>query len=130
MDRLLRRQLSGVARDRRSGAAELALRAVTALQAWLRRHPRPTEADLHEITRALPRAQPSMAPLLRLANEVALAADSGSPARDLARAAGLFRRLLTTGASRIARRLGRALRDDGYKKVVTYSYSSTVLAAL
>src|SRR5712692_6611766 len=120
MDRLLRRQLSGVARDRRSGAAELALRAVTALQAWLRRHPRPTEADLLEITRALLRAQPSMAPLLRLANEVALAADSRSPARDLARAAASFRNLLQNGPRRIARLLGRALRLGPHKQVVTY----------
>ena len=46
MDGLLRRQLDGVARDRRSGAAEIALRAVTALQAWLRRHRQPSEQEL------------------------------------------------------------------------------------
>src|SRR2546425_777114 len=73
MDRLLRQQLEAIARDRRSGAAQLALRAVTDLQSWLRRHPKPTEQELLDIASALLRAQPSMAPLLRLANELALA---------------------------------------------------------
>src|SRR5947209_14885478 len=71
MDRLLRQQLEAIARDRRSGAAQLALRAVTDLQSWLRRHPKPTEQELLDIASALLRAQPSMAPLLRLANELA-----------------------------------------------------------
>jgi translation initiation factor 2B subunit (eIF-2B alpha/beta/delta family) len=130
MDRLLRRELDAIARDRRSGAAELALSAVTALQSWLRRHPQPSKQELLDIARALLRVQPSMAPLLRLANEVALAADSRSPARYLAAAAASFRNLLQNGPRRIARLLGRALRLGRHKEVITYSYSSTVLAAL
>ncbi len=49
MDRLLRRELDAIARDRRSGAAELALRAVTALQSWSRRHPQPSKQELLDI---------------------------------------------------------------------------------
>ncbi len=57
MDRLLRRELDAIARDRRSGAAELALRAVTALQSGLRRHPQPSKQELLDIARALLRVQ-------------------------------------------------------------------------
>jgi len=71
-----------------------------------------------------------MAPLLRLANEVALAADSRNPARYLAVSAASFRNLLQNGPRRIARLLGRALHLGPHKQVGTYSYSSTVLAAL
>ncbi len=130
MDGLLRRELDAIARDRRSGAAQLALRGVIALQGWLRRRREFTQAELLDTARALLRAQPSMAPLLRLANEVALAADSPSPARFLARSAPRFRNLLQTDASRIARLFERALRHGRYDEVATYSYSSTVLRAL
>ena len=54
MDRLLRQKLDAIARDRRSGAAELALRAVTDLQSWLRRHPKPTEQELLALLRPCP----------------------------------------------------------------------------
>src|SRR5207302_8319674 len=58
---------------------------VTDLQSWLRRHPKPTEQELLDIARALLHAQPSMAPLLRLANDVALAADAEDASRALDR---------------------------------------------
>ncbi len=130
MDRPLRRELDAIARDHRSGAAELTLRAVRALDTWLRRHGQPSERELLQIARALLRAQPSMAPLLRLANEVALAVDSPEPARTLARAAREFDRLLRTAPQRIARQFEMALRLGKTHILATYSYSSTVLHAL
>ena len=130
MDGLLRRQLDGVARDRRSGAAEIALRAVTALQAWLRHHRQPSEQELVEIARAFLRAQPSMAPLLRLANEVALAVDSKEPVKTLLRTTADFNRLIRTAQHRIASHFERALRPSKSQILATYSYSSTVLHAV
>ncbi len=129
MDRLLRQQLDALARDRRSGAAELALRAVTSLQSWLRRHPKPTEQELLDIARALLRAQPSMAPLLRLANEVARAVDAKNPADSLVTAIAEFARVLRIAPGRIAQNFVKALpRRPGW--IFTHSYSSTVVRAL
>jgi translation initiation factor 2B subunit (eIF-2B alpha/beta/delta family) len=130
VDRLLRRQIDAVARDRRSGAAELALRAVGAMQDWLRRHRTPTGQELEEIAGALLRAQPSMAPLLRLANQVALAADTADSRKTLAQALREFAGILRTGRQQIAQRFLRTLPWRGRKSVKTYSYSSTVLSAL
>ena len=130
MDRLLRRKLDAIARNRTSGATELALEAVTALQAWLRRNPKPTETELLEIARALLRAQPSMAPILRLANSVALAADHKNPPEAVARAATNTRAVLRMAPSRIARRFAAALRRRPRWSIATYSYSSTVVEAL
>ena len=130
MDRLLRRVLKEITRDRRSGAAELALRGVAALQAWLHRHRQPTEQELLEVARALLCVQPSMAPLLRLANEVALAADAEVPAKTLMNSLVEFRRLLRTAPNAIAERFRRALQGKRPRQIVIYSYSSTVVNAL
>ncbi len=131
MDRSLHRELRGIAADRRSGAAELALRAVSALQAWLRGHSKPGEEELLEIAGALLRAQPSMAPLLRLANEVALAADTKGPSSQLTASLTKFRGVLEDGPEEIAEHFARALRRKAEKQsVIAYSYSSTVLRAL
>jgi translation initiation factor 2B subunit (eIF-2B alpha/beta/delta family) len=129
VDRKLRTELDAIARDDHSGAAELALRATSALQAWLRRHRKLTEAELLEMARALLRAQPSMAPLLRLANEVACAVDAGEPARTLRKATAEFGELLRNAPQRIARHFERALQPSTVI-VATYSYSSTLLHAL
>ncbi len=130
MDRLLRRQLDAIASNRRSGAAELALRAVNALQSWLRRHPKPTQSELLEIARALLHAQPLMAPLLRLANEAALAIDAAMPAKALAGALQELGAVLRTGPERIARQFAMALPRRRDNRLYTYSYSSTVIRAL
>ncbi len=131
MDRSLQRELQAIADDRRSGAAELALRAVSALQIWLRRHPKPNEEELLEIAGALFRAQRSMAPLLRLANEAALAADAKGPAEGLAASLEEFARVVQHGPQQIAERFARALRRVARKQtLIAYSYSSTVLGAL
>jgi translation initiation factor 2B subunit (eIF-2B alpha/beta/delta family) len=130
VDAKLRRTLEAVARDRRSGAAELALRATDALLAWTRRRPRPTEAELLDAARALLRAQPAMAPLLRLANEVAFAIGARDPQAAMRRRLGRFRAILRQGPRRIAQHLRARLSRLDDPIVVTYSFSSTVVASL
>ncbi|HKO05878.1 MAG TPA: hypothetical protein VJW51_14065 [Candidatus Acidoferrales bacterium] len=130
MSRRLALQLGRVARDRTSGAAQLALEAVQAMEAWLARNPSPSEAELEEVVVRLLRLQSSMAPILRLANEVALAADA--PAHGRALAAGLrgFRRSLERARGRIARQFVASLPKTPRATVATYSFSSTVIRAL
>jgi translation initiation factor 2B subunit (eIF-2B alpha/beta/delta family) len=130
VDRLLRRELDAIARDHSSGASELTLRAVKCLQRWLRRRTRPTEHDILTLARGLFRAQPSMAPFLRLANEVALAADAQDPPAELRRMVKDFAVLLHTANRRIAKRFSRRLAMAPAQVLATYSYSSTVVAAL
>lgn len=130
MDPVLRRELAAIARDSSSGAAELALRAVDALDAWLRRRPTPAQDELDEVARALLLAQSTMAPLLRLGNEVALAADAAQPARALFRSLARFRRVLEHGPATIAKLFARSLARTPRVHCLTYSYSSTVVEAL
>ncbi|HEV2615182.1 MAG TPA: hypothetical protein VGU63_01085 [Candidatus Acidoferrales bacterium] len=130
MDQRLRRELSATARDRSSGAAELTQDTCAALQKWIRRHSNIRRNDLQPIVRALLLAQPAMAPLLRVANEVALAADDSEPSRRLARSLSRFAFVLRTGPERIAARFSAALRGEGHNIITTYSYSSTVLHAI
>ena len=130
MDGSLRRVLNWIAHDRTSGAAELARRGVRALEAWLRRRSKPTEAELLEIARTLLDAQPAMAPLVRLANEVALAAEREDRGSAVAQAVGKFRHLLESAPARISRQFQRALRRRPRWQLATYSYSSTVVHAL
>jgi translation initiation factor 2B subunit (eIF-2B alpha/beta/delta family) len=130
MDRLLRGQLHAIGRDRTSGAAELARRGVAALQAWLRRRPQTTRNELCEIARALLHAQPSMAPLWRLANEVALAVDTRNAAKTLTASLARFRAVLRTAPGQIEKYFRRTLRRSHVQTILTYSYSSTVARAL
>lgn len=119
-----------IARDRTSGAAELALRAVAAVEGWLRRHANPNEAEVEDLVVRLLHLQPSMAPLLRLANEVALAADSGRPGPALARGVKEFRKRLEGAPRRIAKLFAGELNGDSPWPVAIFSYSSTVVAAV
>jgi translation initiation factor 2B subunit (eIF-2B alpha/beta/delta family) len=130
MPHRLAQQLGRVARDHTSGAAQLALEAVQAVEAWLRRHPSPSEAELEEVVVRLLRLQSSMAPILRLANEAALAADASArgPALD-ARLRG-FRHCLERARGRIARHFAASLDRSLRTTVATYSFSSTVIGAL
>jgi len=130
VDRILRREFDAIARDRNSGATELALRAVKGLELWIGRHAHPGEQDILAIARALLRAQPSLAPLLRLANDVALAADADAPVKELQRVARDFGDLLRTASRKVARRFSQQLAISRPRVVATYSYSSTVIAAL
>ncbi len=130
MDRLLRRELDAIARDRRSGASELALRAVTALQAWLPLHPKLTERQLLEIAHTLLRTQPAMAPFGRLANELLLAMREPASSKTLQCVLARFSTLLETAGDRIAARFLNFLRPGLGFSLGTYSYSSTVLKAI
>ena len=130
MDQRLRRDLDAIAADRSSGAAELALRACLALQQWVRRHSKISRNDLLTAARALLIAQPAMAPLLRLANELALATEPPAPSRYLARSLVQFSSTMRTGPARIARHFRSALGKGDPKIIITYSYSSTVLQAI
>ncbi|HUK51894.1 MAG TPA: hypothetical protein VL099_01240 [Candidatus Binatia bacterium] len=130
MSRLLAQHLGRAKRDRTSGAAEIALRAVEGVEAWLARHRHPSEAECEEVVVRLLHMHTSMAPILRLANEVALAADTPTPANSLAAGLRSFRRGLEGARGRIARQFGAALDGAGRATISTYSYSSTVLASL
>jgi len=126
------KEIRAVARDRRSGAAELADRAAAA---WLRfvrtskAPPQVFERQLKSLAKATLAAQPAMAPLLNLACLVlrsveTVGVDRGRLKRRLAR----FQRELRTANQRIARRFARRLPPRAV--VLTYSRSSTVETAL
>lgn len=129
MDHILRRQLDKISRDDESGASELTIEAAAAVTRWLRRHSHPNEQEVLQVARALLFAQPCMAPLLRLANEAALAVDAPNLARSLAIRVGRFGRLVREGPERIARHFRKALGPEQHT-FATYSYSSTVTRAL
>jgi translation initiation factor eIF-2B subunit delta len=130
MEQLLKRQLRAIAGDKHSGANELARRTVAALQSWIRRSRKADERGLVEAFHLLVQTQPGMAPFLRLANEVALAADSSDPAKALLRSCRSMENILKRGPGIIAQRFRRALGAGPRKTILTYSYSSTVLRAL
>jgi translation initiation factor 2B subunit (eIF-2B alpha/beta/delta family) len=130
MSHRLAQQLARVARDHTSGAAQLALESVRAVEQWLARHSNPSEGEVEEVAVRLLRLQSSMAPILRLANEVALAADEPGRARALAARLRAFRGLLEQARGRIARHFAGVLEKSHRSTVATYSFSSTVIASL
>lgn len=81
------------------------------------------------MARALLLAQPFMAPLLRLANELALAIDTPNLSRSLPARVAKFGRLVRRAPSLVAHHFQKALGPDQHT-FATYSYSSTVIAAL
>lgn len=128
--RTLRKQTRALARAPRSGAAELADRAAAILLAFLRRTPASAVNAAEQFARlaeALGRAQPAMAPVLKLAHLAATAARE-KRLRELRGVLTGFRRDLRSAQQRIARRFAAQLPRRAV--VLTYSYSSTVLAAL
>jgi len=132
----LRKTLAGLralGSDHLSGAAEVADRAVALLESYCREE-RPDDPRvpyaLGELAETALSVQPSMAPMLNLANRIQLAAERNArPLRSLERELMKLRRKQKQAPRRIARlfavRLGRARAT-----VLTYSYSSTVLTAL
>lgn len=130
MDRILRRELDAIARDNRSGASELTLRAVTALEKWLQRHPEAKQRALLEIALGILNAQRSMAPLLRLANDVALSAEANQPRIQLRATFRRWRGLLSSASARIARSFQLWLASRPDIVAITYSYSATVAECL
>ena len=130
MDRTFRRQLAAIQQDRHSGASELALRAGAAFQGWLRRRPNPTPRELMDAVHSILHAQPFMAPLIRLANDLLLAGESDRPSKALNDTVRRFDQLLRRAPARIARGFIRSLRRHSPRAVATYSYSSTVIRCL
>jgi translation initiation factor 2B subunit (eIF-2B alpha/beta/delta family) len=129
VDARLDRALEQIAADRRSGAAELARQGVVAVEQWLGRERNPSGDALLELARRLLHAQPTMAPLVRLANEVALALDAPNPSARLTKELAGFKKVLDTGVARMARPFRAAIRK-GSGPMATYSYSSTVIELL
>lgn len=142
--RIVREGIRALARDHRSGAAEIVDRAATALIEFLK-HSGPASGppaeQLGELAEAIRQAQPSMAPLLNLGHRIAQAAAQRRVSRrQLLRALKRFRQQLRRANQQIARQLAARLRPRfrpaGFigagrgSVVLTYSYSSTVLAAL
>ncbi|MFQ5724098.1 MAG: hypothetical protein ACE5G6_06360 [Terriglobia bacterium] len=123
--------LRALSRDRSAGAAEIAERAAALLERFCRRPARDSRtsqalARLAETTLTL---HPAMAPLLNLANHLQLAAEQGNAALDrLRRQLVRLRRQRRAATRTIARQF--AARLPRQAAVITYSYSSTVLAAL
>src|SRR5579885_663023 len=109
--------IRALARDRRSGAAELALRAYRQIRQWISRS-RPKPAELTDLALRLHAAQPGMAPLLRLANALLMQVEQNLPVDRQLRELASFERELRTGPRRAAMRCA------------TYSFSSTVLTTL
>lgn len=130
MDRKLDWEIRAISNDDRSGAAEIALRTVGAVEQWLKRCPKPTKNQLLGLTCHLLQTHVAMAPMTRLANAVALAAEAQDPALQLKGSCQEFRRILRTAPRAIATQFKKALGKGPRKLAVTYSYSSTVLRAL
>jgi translation initiation factor 2B subunit (eIF-2B alpha/beta/delta family) len=130
MDRILRRQLDAIARDRSSGAAELVGRAATALRQWLERKKRLQKEEILSVAARLLTCQPLMAPMLRIANEVALAAEARHAGQAIASSLARIRKTLQRSPDQIARLFQREVHRKRIWSVCTYSYSSTVLRAI
>ncbi|MBI4464955.1 MAG: hypothetical protein HY647_09650 [Acidobacteria bacterium] len=119
-----------LARDRKSGSVELALRACRILELSGLKGSRPnvpaeTVARCNRLARAVAQAQPSMAAVLNVSNRWLCAVQKGEPM------AGAARRLaqeLHCAQQAAAARAASLVRNGA--TVVTYSFSSTVLAAL
>jgi translation initiation factor 2B subunit (eIF-2B alpha/beta/delta family) len=122
------RKLRALSRDHRAGAAELADRAAAILLDFLRREPSAAARPLAALAEATFAAQPSMAPLLNLGERVARAAAGKTSAPELARELLRFRRQLRGANRALARRFAARVRPGA--TLLTYSYSSTVRAAL
>ena len=131
MDRILRRELDGIGNDDSSGAAELTGRTIKAVRAWLRRYPHAGPTELLETAKRLLHTQPSMAPMLRLANDVVSASTEQHPPSALQRALNAYKKQLDRSPKKIAQLFHRWLKRRRKKwQVITYSYSSTVASSL
>lgn len=129
MDRILQRELAAIARDNRSGAAELALRAVRALAAWEQRAKSVSPRQLLACADAVQKARSHMAPFWRLAGALRRIARR-HPRTSIRAFCNKTECRIATASRRIAERFAAALSPGKRTEVLTYSYSSTVLRAL
>jgi translation initiation factor eIF-2B subunit delta len=131
-----RKSVEQIRLDTVSGAAEVAKSAVEALHRWLDRSlglsPQDWRQELFAFGRALVAAQPSMAPLFNLINEVCLAVESAATFDDAQqqarRAAQMFQRRLARAPDLLVRAALPLFSANC--RVLTLSYSSTVLEVL
>lgn len=134
-----------IGEDLSSGAAELALRAISIFQAVMsEREGQPQQSDQGAVTlkdnlkfaaRALVDCQPAMAPIFHLANSVLIAIDDSQPAiktgeiiKRCQAALNEFERRLCESAAKIADQAFELIEPGGF--VFAYSFSSTVVSAL
>ncbi len=121
--------------DNTSGAAELASKAATAFLEWTDRTasmPHGTwKTELVAFARALYRAQPAMAPLFNLVNEVLLVLESTAPGEvrpRVRRTVLIFLEHIDGANQRLATATLGLLPSRA--RILTFSYSSSVLAVL
>jgi len=124
MDERLRGMLSAARRDRVSGASAIALACAMRLRRLFESGVRIPERDIVEFALGLAEAQPNMAPLWNLANDVLLSKRSADEIVSVCRRAEEHH----AGASRAVGR--RAARELKGRTVVTNSASAAVLEAL
>lgn len=120
--------------DLLSGAAEIALRAITVFQSALTMEDEPVKlrAVLTHTAKALIDAQPAMAPLFHLGNSVLLAIENAKSAEDMRERTNIaltkFEKMLCASAATIAD-IAYDLIDPG-ELIFAYSFSSTVVSCL
>jgi len=129
-------RLESIRVNNTSGAGELAREAAEAAWDWLE-HAQPASlapwmAEVTAFAQALHRAQPSMAPLFNLANEILLAVESAST---LPRAQDAVRAVVQTFPTHLVRSQEALLAAtlpllSPGARILTFSYSSSVLAVL
>ncbi len=121
--------------DLMSGAAEIALRAITVYQSVLsgeQKSPEQLKSNLTFTAKTLIDAQPAMAPLFHLGNDILMAIENGQTVEDIqnrcTNALTQFEKTLCASASTIAD-IAYDLIDPG-ELIFAYSFSSTVVSAL
>jgi translation initiation factor 2B subunit (eIF-2B alpha/beta/delta family) len=129
MGRLLARRIQQIANDDRSGAAELALNAVDALRQWLGAQKSITRNQILDAASAIAKAHSEMAPLGRIAAEVAATSRATNPAAELSRKLNLLHEHITTAPQTISEIFAHLLPRKKIH-IAAYSYSSTVANAI
>jgi translation initiation factor 2B subunit (eIF-2B alpha/beta/delta family) len=122
--------------DKTSGATELARKAATAILEWMEHAVSMTspawKTDLLAFARALYRAQPAMAPLFNLVNNVLLALESATVQGEVQPRVQQTAQAFLDHGEGANQRLATATlgRLPSHARVLTFSYSSSVLAVL
>lgn len=130
----LEQQLSAIAEDLTSGAAELGLRAINIYRHILDNGTSvaAVKGQLAEASRKLIKGQPAMAPLFNLANDVLFAADEAKSVEEMKvncmKTADQFEARLCSSASAIAEATSKLV--PWGETVFAYSFSSTVVSSL
>ncbi len=136
MNQRIEELVSPIKDDLTSGAAELALQAITALRALMaetaHESPETVKGLLTEAAQALVKAHPAMAPLFHLGNTVLQATKDSSDTPSLIQAADQaldqFETKLCESAAKIADQVYNLIPPG--ELVFAYSFSSTVVSSL